>query len=107
MITRIARRFFFSTTNNKTYGNLKDSDRIFTNVYKDTDPYISGALRRVLYLIFREIGTRPKILLLMDQIGSLMKLNFQDLGAEEEQDFHQDSSILSCPKLPLPKDLPI
>ena len=48
MITRIARRFF-STTTNKTYGNLKDSDRIFTNVYKDTDPYISGALRRVLF----------------------------------------------------------
>lgn len=29
------------------YGNLKDSDRIFTNVYKDDDPYIKGALRRV------------------------------------------------------------
>lgn len=44
MITRILRRF--ATTTNKTYGNLKDSDRIFTNVYKDSDPYISGALRR-------------------------------------------------------------
>ena len=30
------------------YGNLKDSDRIFTNVYKDGDPYINGALKRVL-----------------------------------------------------------
>lgn len=29
------------------YGNLKDSDRIFTNVYKDGDPYINGALKRV------------------------------------------------------------
>jgi hypothetical protein len=29
------------------YGNLKDSDRIFTNVYKDGDPYIDGALKRV------------------------------------------------------------
>jgi len=41
-------RFQFATTTNKTYGNLKDADRIFTNVYKDTDPYITGALRRVL-----------------------------------------------------------
>ena len=32
------------------YGNLKDSDRIFTNVYKDGDPYINGALKRVYYL---------------------------------------------------------
>lgn len=29
------------------YGNLKDSDRIFTNVYQDGDPYINGALKRV------------------------------------------------------------
>ncbi len=29
------------------YGNLKDSDRIFTNGYKDGDPYINGALKRV------------------------------------------------------------
>lgn len=31
------------------YGNLKDSDRIFTNVYKDGDPYINGALKRVFW----------------------------------------------------------
>lgn len=31
----------------KSYGNLKDSDRIFTNIYKDSSPYINGALRRV------------------------------------------------------------
>jgi hypothetical protein len=31
------------------YGNLKDSDRIFTNLYKDGDPYINGALKRVNY----------------------------------------------------------
>jgi len=50
MFTRIIRRF--ATTTNKIYGNLKDSDRIFTNVYKDTDPYISGAIRRVkIYII--------------------------------------------------------
>jgi NADH dehydrogenase (ubiquinone) flavoprotein 1 len=29
------------------YGNLKDTDRIFTNVYKDGDPFINGALKRV------------------------------------------------------------
>lgn len=32
----------------KTYGNLKDQDRIFTNLYGDNDPYIDGALKRVL-----------------------------------------------------------
>ena len=30
----------------KTYGNLKDSDRIFTNLYRDGDPFINGAMRR-------------------------------------------------------------
>ena len=45
MLTKIVRTF--ATTTNKTYGNLKDADRIFTNVYKDTDPYINGTLRRV------------------------------------------------------------
>lgn len=44
MLNKIIRRFASSA---KTYGNLKDSDRIFTNVYKDSDPYIKGALRRV------------------------------------------------------------
>ena len=32
----------------KKHGGLKDSDRIFTNVYKDGDPFIEGALKRVL-----------------------------------------------------------
>lgn len=58
MLTKIVRRF--ATTTNKTYGNLKDSDRIFTNVYKDTDPYINGALRRVHTFTFRETGTGLK-----------------------------------------------
>ena len=31
------------------YGGLKDCDRIFTNVYKDADPYINGALKRVKF----------------------------------------------------------
>lgn len=30
----------------KTYGNLKDQDRIFTNIYCDGDPFIDGALKR-------------------------------------------------------------
>jgi len=29
------------------HGNLKDSDRIFTNLYGEWDPYIKGAMRRV------------------------------------------------------------
>lgn len=58
MLTRIVRRF--ATTTNKTYGNLKDSDRIFTNVYQDSDPYINGALRRVLPLPPRATGIAPR-----------------------------------------------
>lgn len=34
----------FSTK--RTYGGLKDQDRIFTNLYKDGDPFIEGALKR-------------------------------------------------------------
>jgi hypothetical protein len=34
----------------KTFGGLKDSDRIFTNVYRDGDPFIEGALKRVINL---------------------------------------------------------
>ena len=30
-----------------SHGGLKDQDRIFTNVYKDGDPFIDGALKRV------------------------------------------------------------
>ena len=39
--------FFYKFSEKKTHGNLKDSDRIFTNIYCDSDPYISGALKRV------------------------------------------------------------
>lgn len=60
------------------YGNLKDSDRIFTNVYKDGDPYINGALKRVIFLAyFRVIGTVLKILLVMESTGSSIKLKHQ------------------------------
>lgn len=31
----------------KSHGGLKDSDRIFTNLYRDGDPFIEGALKRV------------------------------------------------------------
>ena len=30
----------------RSYGNLSDQDRIFTNVYMDGDPFIDGALKR-------------------------------------------------------------
>ena len=30
----------------RSYGNLQDQDRIFTNVYKDNDPFVDGALKR-------------------------------------------------------------
>jgi len=93
----------FATT--KTYGGLKDSDRIFTNVYKDTDPYIKGALRRVLISIPREIGTEPKTSCLMDLIGSSTKSRCQGLEVEEVLVSHLDSNILSCPRLPPRKDL--
>jgi len=88
MITRLIRRF--ATTTNKTYGNLKDSDRIFTNVYKDTDPYITGALRRVTCMIFREIGIALKTSYLMATIGSSTKSRPLGFAVEEGQDSHQD-----------------
>ncbi|KAL4466894.1 hypothetical protein ABPG74_010491 [Tetrahymena malaccensis] len=31
---------------NRSYGNLKDQDRIFTNLYRDGDPFVKGALKR-------------------------------------------------------------
>jgi hypothetical protein len=31
----------------KTHGGLSDADRIFTNVYRDGDPFIEGAIKRV------------------------------------------------------------
>jgi hypothetical protein len=35
----------------KTHGGLKDQDRIFTNLYRDGDPFIDGALKRVLLIV--------------------------------------------------------
>jgi hypothetical protein len=31
----------------RAYGGLKDSDRIFTNVYGDGSPFVDGAVKRV------------------------------------------------------------
>ena len=39
----------------RSYGNLQDQDRIFTNVYKDNDPFIDGALKRGDYHQTKEI----------------------------------------------------
>ncbi|CAD8093623.1 unnamed protein product [Paramecium primaurelia] len=47
MINRQSHLFLKLTSSPKFYhGGLKDQDRIFTNVYRDGDPYIQGALRR-------------------------------------------------------------
>lgn len=81
MLTQIFKRFASTT---KSYGNLKDSDRIFTNVYKDTDPYIKGALRRVRFpTYFRVIGIELKILSQTVPIGSSTKSRLQVSEAEE------------------------
>jgi hypothetical protein len=96
MLTRIVRRF--ATTTNKTYGKLKDSDRIFTNVYKDTDPYIAGALRRVPPLPSRATGIAPKTSSLTAPTGSSTKSNFPDSVAEAALASPQVSNTPSCPK---------
>jgi hypothetical protein len=71
MIRQIIKTSYFGKF---LYGNLKDSDRIFTNVYKDGDPYINGALKRVtLFIYFRVIGIELKIYLVMVSIGLLIK----------------------------------
>ena len=66
-------RSMMKTFGRRFYGNLKDSDRIFTNVYKDGDPYINGALKRVFNLLFREIGTEQRTSFSMGLTGSLTK----------------------------------
>ena len=37
---------FFSTAERTSFGGLSDRDRIFTNLYNDTSPFIDGALKR-------------------------------------------------------------
>jgi len=40
-------RFSTGVSVERSYGGLKDQDRIFTNVYRDGDPFIEGAMKRV------------------------------------------------------------
>lgn len=74
----------------KVHGGLKDQDRIFTNIYRDGDPFIDGALKRVNISLFREIGTKQKIWFLMALIGSSTKSKNQVLEEEEVLVFHLD-----------------
>ena len=43
---KASRALFTQTSAMRFHGNLSDQDRIFTNVYKDTDPFVEGALKR-------------------------------------------------------------
>lgn len=45
----------------RVYGNLKDQDRIFTNLYREQSPFLEDALKRVSYF-----GTNlhPKFILI-------------------------------------------
>jgi hypothetical protein len=36
-----------SVSGSRLYGGLKDSDRIFTNLYDDGDRHLKGAIQRV------------------------------------------------------------
>ena len=58
------------------YGNLKDSDRIFTNVYRDGDPYIEGALKRVRVYSLRETGIVLRTSSPTASTGSSTKLSY-------------------------------
>lgn len=52
----------------KIHGGLKDQDRIFTNLYRDGDPFIKGALQRVrLFYILKGDWHRIKDILGMGQ----------------------------------------
>ena len=51
-LIRLIPRKSFNTTvpvkeAERVYGGLKDQDRIFSNIYCDTDPFIEGAIKRV------------------------------------------------------------
>ena len=35
----------------RRYGNIKDSERIFQNIYKDESEWLDGALKRVSQII--------------------------------------------------------
>lgn len=42
----LSRAFSVEAEPQRTYGGLKDQDRIFTNIYGEEDPYLKGALKR-------------------------------------------------------------
>lgn len=44
----------------RSYGNLSDQDRIFTNVYNDGDPFIDGALKRGDWHRTKDILSMPQ-----------------------------------------------
>ena len=46
MVNKRGAPMFAAMAQKRYHGNLSDQDRIFTNVYKDDDPFIEGALRR-------------------------------------------------------------
>jgi hypothetical protein len=58
----------------RNYGNLSDKDRIFSNLYKDQDPFIEGAIKRVVFGLYsRVIGIELRIFLLVLKTLSLTK----------------------------------
>lgn len=79
-----------------TYGPLKDSDRIFTNLYGRHDYRLKGALSRVIRKIqflsvklvsLRAIGSKRKKSFWRVRNGSSMKSAHRDCGEEEEPGF--------------------
>merc|ERR1719502_2303750 len=48
-------RCFSVEQESKTYGGLKDQDRIFTNLYGKEDPYLAGALKRGIWSQTKDI----------------------------------------------------
>uniref|UniRef100_Q5DM84 NADH dehydrogenase [ubiquinone] flavoprotein 1, mitochondrial n=2 Tax=Nyctotherus ovalis TaxID=70075 RepID=Q5DM84_NYCOV len=44
----------------RSYGNISDQDRIFSNLYKDQDPFINGALKRGDWYRTKDILSCPQ-----------------------------------------------
>ncbi len=92
----------FSTK--RTYGGLKDQDRIFTNLYKDGDPFIEGALKRVLYLyylnllVFRVTGIKLRMSSLTAPTGLSTRSRSRVSAAEAVRVSLAVSSTPSCPR---------
>jgi len=83
------------------HGNLKDTDRIFTNLYGEGDFGLKGAEKRVNHLNFRATGTKPKISSVWAKTGSSMKSKNPDLEVEVELGSPQDLNTHSCLKITL------